>query len=42
MNFLQVDNLLIPEARKRKQAHLFQVGQSQQRYISMLNGVDQD
>lgn len=40
MNFIQVDQLLIPEARKRKSAHLFAVGQSQDRYISMLNGAN--
>ena len=38
MNFLQVDKFLIPEARKRNQARLFTVGQSQRRYMEMLNG----
>ena len=40
MNFIQVDKLLIPEARKRKQAITFANAQSQHRYIAMLNGSD--
>lgn len=40
MKFIQVDKLLITEARKRRQAHTFAFAQSQHRYLRMLNGQD--
>jgi len=40
MNFVQVDKLLIPETRKRRQAQVFAASQSQHNYLAMLNGSD--
>ena len=38
MNFLQVDQVLIPASRKQSQAHQFQAAQSQHNFLAMLNG----